>query len=110
MAMLLGAGGPLGGCDESAGGIGDRDAWGAAARGLGRTYCGTIEVGLRGNIAVWDASRAEAAGSWDPVALLLAGSARVRHLCVNRQVVGGGQRLTTICRGSWSDRTGWRGV
>ena len=65
------------------------------ARVLGRTDCGAIEVGLRGDVAVWDVSGVETAGSWDPVALLLAGPARVRHLFVEgRQVVGDGQMLT----------------
>ena len=65
------------------------------ARVLGRSDCGAIEPGLRGDIAVWDVSGIEAAGSWDPVALLLAGPARVKHLFVEgRQVVGDGQLLT----------------
>ena len=65
------------------------------ARVLGRDDCGAIEPGLRGDVAVWDVSGVEAAGSWDPVALLLAGPARVRHLFVEgRQVVGDGQMLT----------------
>ena len=65
------------------------------ARVLGRSDCGAIEPGLRGDLAVWDVSGIEAAGSWDPVALLLAGPARVKHLFVEgRQVVGDGQLLT----------------
>ncbi|MGL6208364.1 MAG: 8-oxoguanine deaminase [Paracoccaceae bacterium] len=65
------------------------------ARVLGRADCGAIEVGLRGDIAVWDVSGVETAGSWDPVALLLAGPGRVRDLFVEgRQVVSGGQMAT----------------
>ncbi len=65
------------------------------ARVLGRHDCGAIEVGLRGDVAVWDVSGVEAAGSWDPVALLLAGPARVRDLFVEgRQVVDRGQIVT----------------
>ena len=65
------------------------------ARVLGRTDCGALEVGLRADVAVWDVSGIEAAGSWDPVAVLLAGPARVKHLFVEgRQVVGDGQMLT----------------
>ena len=65
------------------------------ARVLGRPDCGAIKVGARGDIAVWDVSGVEAAGSWDPVALLLAGPGRVRDLFVEgRQVVAGGQVVT----------------
>ena len=65
------------------------------ARVLGRHDCGSIEVGKRADIAVWDMSGIEAAGSWDRVALLLAGPARVRDLIVEgRQVVRAGQMMT----------------
>ncbi len=65
------------------------------ARVLGRDDCGAIEVGLRADIAVWDVSGVETAGSWDPVAILLAGPARVKHLFVEgRQVVADGQVVT----------------
>jgi len=65
------------------------------ARVLGRPDCGAIVPGLRADIAVWDVSGVESAGSWDPVALLLAGPARVRDLFVEgRQVVAGGQMVT----------------
>lgn len=63
---------------------------------LGREDCGRIAVGARADIAVWDVSGIEAAGSWDPAALLLAGPTRVRDLFVEgRQIVRGGQ-ITTI--------------
>ncbi len=65
------------------------------ARVLGRSDCGSIEVGKRADVAVWDVSGIEAAGSWDPVAFLLAGPPRVRDLFVEgRQVVGAGQMMT----------------
>ncbi len=65
------------------------------ARVLGRSDCGSIEVGKRADIAVWDMSGVEAAGSWDRVALLLAGPMRVRDLIVEgRQVVRDGQMVT----------------
>lgn len=65
------------------------------ARVLGRSDCGMIEVGKRADIAIWDMSGVEAAGSWDAVALLLAGPARVRDLIVEgRQVVKAGQMVT----------------
>ncbi len=65
------------------------------AQVLGRGDCGRVEVGKRADIAVWDLSGVEAAGSWDRVALLLAGPMRVRDLIVEgRQVVRGGQMVT----------------
>ncbi len=65
------------------------------ARVLGRHDCGSLAVGKRADVAVWDVSGVESAGSWDPAALLLAGPTRVRDLFVEgRQVVGGGQMLT----------------
>ncbi|WP_295312855.1 8-oxoguanine deaminase [Roseobacter sp.] len=63
---------------------------------LGRPECGRLEVGARADIAVWDVSGIESAGSWDPAALLLAGPHTVRDLFVEgREVVRGGQ-LTTL--------------
>ena len=62
---------------------------------LGRDDCGQLAVGKRADIAIWDVSGIEAAGSWDPAALLLAGPMRVRDLFVEgRQVVGDGKMLT----------------
>jgi cytosine/adenosine deaminase-related metal-dependent hydrolase len=63
------------------------------ARVLGRHDCGSIEPGKRADLAIWDVSGIEAAGSWDPVAsLILCGPTRVRDLFVEgRQVVRGGQ-------------------
>ncbi|WP_299598759.1 8-oxoguanine deaminase [uncultured Tateyamaria sp.] len=63
---------------------------------LGRPECGRLQVGCRADVAVWDVSGIEAAGSWDPAALLLAGPTTVRDLFVEgRQVVRDGQ-MTTI--------------
>ena len=65
------------------------------ARVLGRGDCGSLEVGKRADLAIWDVSGIEAAGSWDPVALLLAGPVRVRDLLVEgRFVVKAGQMVT----------------
>ena len=66
------------------------------ARVLGRSDCGSLEPGKRGDVAVWDMSGVEAAGSWDPVgALLLCGPSRVKHLFVEgKQVVRDGQMVT----------------
>jgi cytosine/adenosine deaminase-related metal-dependent hydrolase len=67
------------------------------AQVLGRGDCGSLQVGKRADIAIWDVSGIEGAGSWDPVAsLVLCGPTRVRDLIVEgRQVVRDGQ-MTTI--------------
>ncbi|NDR57976.1 8-oxoguanine deaminase [Aliiruegeria sabulilitoris] len=58
---------------------------------LGRPECGVIAPGKRADIAIWDMSGLDAAGTWDPVAFLLAGPRRVRDLLVEgRLVVSGG--------------------
>ena len=74
-----------------------REALEIATRGgaevLGRLpELGSIEPGKRADLAIWDVSGIEAAGTWDPVAaLLLAGPFRVRDLIVEgRQVVRDG--------------------
>lgn len=62
---------------------------------LGRRDCGRLAVGKRADIAIWDVSGIESAGSWDPAALVLAGPTRVRDLLVEgRRVVSGGQIAT----------------
>ncbi|WP_195818472.1 8-oxoguanine deaminase [Roseobacter sp. MH60115] len=62
---------------------------------LGRPECGRIAVGCRADIAIWDMSGIETAGSWDPVALLLAGPTTVRDLIVEgRRIVQDGQIIT----------------
>ncbi|WP_270731187.1 8-oxoguanine deaminase [Shimia sp. Alg240-R146] len=76
-----------------------REALEIATRGgaqvLGRSDCGQIVVGKRADVAIWDVSGIEAAGSWDPAALLLAGPTRVKHLFVEgRQVVRDGHVAT----------------
>ena len=63
---------------------------------LGRDDCGQLAVGKRADVAIWDVSGIESAGSWDPAALLLAGPTKVRDLFVEgRQVVRDG-RMATI--------------
>jgi len=54
------------------------------AQVLGRGWeLGSIEVGKRADIAIWDVSGLEAAGAWDPVAaLVLCGPMQVRDLLV----------------------------
>ena len=67
------------------------------ARVLGRPDCGSLEVGKRADIAIWDVSGIEAAGSWDPVAaLILCGPLRVRDLFVEGQQVVADGRMITI--------------
>ncbi|WP_299656382.1 8-oxoguanine deaminase [uncultured Tateyamaria sp.] len=62
---------------------------------LGRADCGRLAVGTRADVAIWDVSGIEAAGSWDPAALLLAGPTTVRDLFVEgRQVVRDGHVAT----------------
>ena len=66
------------------------------ARVLGRPDCGSLEPGKRADLAIWDVSGIESAGSWDPVAsLMLCGPTRVRDLYVEgRAVVREGQMVT----------------
>jgi cytosine/adenosine deaminase-related metal-dependent hydrolase len=65
------------------------------AKTLGRDDVGRIAVGLRADIAVWDVSGLESAGSWDPAALVLAGPRKVRDLFVEgRRIVEDGRCLT----------------
>ncbi len=76
-----------------------REALEIATRGgaevLNRPDCGQIAVGKRADIAVWDVSGIDSAGSWDPAALLLAGPTRVKHSFVDgRQIVRDGQMVT----------------
>lgn len=67
------------------------------AKVLGRDDCGSIEVGKRADIAIWDLNNVQAAGNWDPVAaLVLTGPHQVKDLFVEgRQIVRDGQ-LTSI--------------
>lgn len=66
------------------------------ARVLGRDDCGALEPGKRADIAIWEISGVESAGSWDPVAaLVLCGPQKVRDLLVEgRRVVAEGQMVT----------------
>lgn len=65
---------------------------------LGRSAeLGSIEVGKRADLAVWDVSGLEAAGAWDPAAaLLLCGPFRVRDLLVEGRFVVRGGALTGV--------------
>jgi cytosine/adenosine deaminase-related metal-dependent hydrolase len=73
-----------------------REALEIATRGgaqvLGRDDCGQIAVGKRADIAIWDVSGLQSAGSWDVAALLLAGPTTVRDLFVEgRRIVADGR-------------------
>lgn len=77
-----------------------REALEIATRGgadvLGRSDCGRLAPGKRADIAIWDTTGIESAGSWDKAALLLAGPVQVKHLFVEgRQIIADGG-LTTI--------------
>ena len=81
-----------------------REALWIATRGgaqvLGRSDVGQIAVGKRADLAIWDVSGIESAGSWDPAALLLAGPTAVRDLIVEgRQIVRDGH-ITTLDLGA----------
>lgn len=62
------------------------------AKVLGRDDCGSIEIGKRADIAIWDVTGLQAAGNWDPIAaLVLCGPFNVRDLLVEgRRVVDSG--------------------
>lgn len=86
-----------------------REALWLATRGgaevLGRgAECGRIAPGYRADIAVWDVSGIESAGSWDPAALLLAGPTRVRDLFVEGRAVVRDRALATVDAASLSQR------
>lgn len=67
------------------------------AKVLGRSDCGSIEPGKRADLAIWDVSGIEAAGSWDPVAsLILCGPSLVRDLYVEGRAVVQGSQMVTI--------------
>jgi len=78
-----------------------REALEIATRGgaevLGRgDECGQIAEGFRADLAIWDMTDVEAAGSWDPAALLLAGPTQVRDLIVEGRVVVADGDMTGI--------------
>jgi len=65
------------------------------ARALGRNDIGRIRPGMRADLAVWDVSGLDSAGSWDKAAILLAGPRAVKHLFVEgRPVVMDGRCIT----------------
>ena len=62
---------------------------------LGRDDIGRIRPGMRADLALWDISGIDSAGSWDPAAFLLAGPRQVTHLFVEgRHIVEHGRCLS----------------
>ncbi|MGI9409239.1 MAG: 8-oxoguanine deaminase [Hyphomicrobiaceae bacterium] len=63
---------------------------------LGRSDCGALERGRRADLAIWDVSGLQAAGSWDPVAaLVLCGPFEARDVIVEgREVIRNGAFTT----------------
>ncbi len=85
---------------QGADAMSSREALELATRGgadiLGRPECGRLATGKRADIAIWDVSGLESAGSWDPAAILLAGPTKVKNLIVEgKLIVEDGQLLTT---------------
>ena len=76
------------------------DALELATRGgadiLGRAECGRIQIGARGDLAIWDISGIDSAGSWDPAALLLAGPKKVKHLVVEGRIIVCDGNIVTV--------------
>jgi cytosine/adenosine deaminase-related metal-dependent hydrolase len=84
---------------QGADAMSSREALELATRGgadiLGRPECGRLATGKRADIAIWDVSGLESAGSWDPAAILLAGPTKVKNLIVEGNlIVEDGQLLT----------------
>jgi cytosine/adenosine deaminase-related metal-dependent hydrolase len=77
-----------------------REALWIATRGgaavLGRDDIGQVAPGMRADLAVWDVSGIDSAGSWDQAALLLAGPRQVRDLYVEGRAIVREGRLATV--------------
>lgn len=63
---------------------------------LGRPDCGRLAPGKRADIAIWDTTGIETAGSWGAAAPLLAGPTWVKHLFIGGRLVVQDARITTI--------------
>jgi cytosine/adenosine deaminase-related metal-dependent hydrolase len=68
----------------------------SGAEVLGRDDCGQIAVGKRADIAIWDVSGIESAGSWDVAAILLAGPTRVRDSIVEGRRIVADSRVVSF--------------
>ena len=81
-----------------------RDALHVATRGgaemLGRSDCGSLEIGKRADIAIWDMSGVASLGAWDKVAgLVLAPPAGARDVFVEGRAVVREGELARVGRG-----------
>ncbi len=85
---------------EGADAMSAQEALRLATRGgaevLGRPECGHLAVGAQADLAIWDVSGVESAGSWDPAAIVLAGPQKVHHLVVQGRVVVEAGQLCTV--------------
>ncbi|MFT4717661.1 MAG: cytosine/adenosine deaminase-related metal-dependent hydrolase [Paracoccaceae bacterium] len=64
---------------------------------LNRPDCGSLEIGKRADLAIWDVSGLEAAGAWDPVAaLVLCGPFTARDVFVEGRAVVRDKRVVGI--------------
>jgi 8-oxoguanine deaminase len=62
---------------------------------LNRPDCGSLEIGKRADLAIWDVSGLEAAGAWDPVAaLVLCGPFTARDVFVDGRGIVRDGRIT----------------
>ncbi|NOX73490.1 MAG: 8-oxoguanine deaminase [Alphaproteobacteria bacterium] len=65
------------------------------AQVLNRPDCGSLEIGKRADLAIWDVSGLEAAGAWDPVAaLVLCGPFTARDVFVEGRGIVRDGRIT----------------
>jgi cytosine/adenosine deaminase-related metal-dependent hydrolase len=66
------------------------------AQVLGRADCGSLAPDQCADVVIWDMGDVNAAGNWDPAAILLAGPTLARDVFVNgKQLVSEG-RITTL--------------
>jgi cytosine/adenosine deaminase-related metal-dependent hydrolase len=76
---------------------------------LNRSDLGSIEIGKRADIAIWDVTGLAAAGAWDPVAaLVLNGPFNVRDLFVEGKPVVSSTRLVNQEEGMIVERVNKR--
>ena len=66
------------------------------AQVLGREDCGALAPGKCADVVIWDMGDVNAAGNWDPAAILLAGPTLARDVFVNGQQVVAEGRITTL--------------
>ncbi len=67
-----------------------------AARGLGRDDLGSLEPGMCADMAIFETTKIDMAGSHDPVKFLTAHSGYTKATIVNGEVVARDGRLTRV--------------